>query len=46
MIEVFLSLANDFMDRVEFAEIADTIAQGNLKELQKQVILNFRNLGR
>ena len=30
----------------EFAEIADQIAQGNLKELQRQVILNFRNLGR
>lgn len=30
----------------KFAEIADQIAQGNLKELQRQVILNFRNLGR
>lgn len=30
----------------EFADIADQVAQGNLKELQRQVILNFRNMGR
>ena len=29
-----------------FAEVADQVAQGNFKELQKQVILNFRNMGR
>jgi len=40
-----LSVNSNSRDQ-KFAEIADTIAQGNLKELQKQVILNFRNLGR